>query len=738
MPRRWCRPCRWVAAASLLGLLVFLSASIEVAQGAGWTTQSTPNGSGAEHSALYDISCEPADTEACTAVGQQTVTGVTSPYAQYWNGSTWVNQPTATPEGATGGELQADHCLTNKSCVAAGSYTTKSGTFSLVESWTGSSWSRQTTPNPEGATETKLKGVSCKVITACIAVGYSNAGGKWATAMRGNSGTWSLQTLPKPAGAISSELNGVDCTSSTSCEAVGTYNTSATIYWAWAAKWNGTEWSLQTVPKPPAEAKRSVLLDVSCSDGSSCTAVGGFSDKSFLQGTFVVRWNGTSWVQQTSPNPEGSSNSVLQNVSCFDRNGCIAVGDWLNAGTWKPMAQNWDGTTWSLDSAAVPTGSTFGLFEGVSCRVTCLAIGWYTKEEKNKTLGEVREIPTWTQRSINSSVDAWLGGVGCYSASTCLVVGSDEFTPRASAYLGAETWTEVFPPKLSEATSAGLRDVSCPSGSATCMAVGGYVKKETELPVAQRRVEAGTWTTYEGLPLPTEIKSGVLNDVSCTSASFCIAVGDFKSGVTPRSYILKWNGSSWSLQTSPNASESENVLFSVSCASSSACTAVGYAFSGGTWVPLIERWNGSSWSLQSYEGKGELYGVSCAGPSDCIGVGRAESHTLALRWNGTSWTTLTSPIPSFASVSLFAELSCTSATSCVAVGHYDDSEGKRRSLVDAWDGTRWTYQDAPSSEPITGGPYGELLAVTCLSATTCRTVGQTGDEVNQNLVLTYP
>lgn len=352
-----------------------------------WSIQTTPNGTKAEHSALYDISCEPASTSACTSVGKQTISGTSTPYAQYWDGSTWANQSAAAPEGASASELQADHCLSKTSCVAAGSYTTKSGTFSLAESWNGTSWSIQTTPNPVGATETKLKGVSCNVITACIAVGNSNAEGKWAVAMLGNSGKWSLQTVPKPAGAISSELNGVECTSATSCVAVGGYNTGASTYWGMATTWNGTEWSLQTVPKPSGST-RSMLLDVSCTSGTACTAVGGYWS-SGVQKTFVVRWDGKSWTHQTSPNPAGSANSVLQNVSCTEGAPCVVVGDWLNGKTWQPMAQYWNGAEWSLETAPSPAGATFGLLEGVSCRITCLAVGWYTDSEgKDKTLGE--------------------------------------------------------------------------------------------------------------------------------------------------------------------------------------------------------------------------------------------------------------------------------------------------------------------------------------------------------------
>jgi subtilisin family serine protease len=364
-----------------------------------WIIETTPNASGAEHSALYDMACEPTSTSACTAVGKQTASGGTSsPYAQYWNGSSWVNQSTATPAESTAAELQADHCLSKTSCVAAGSYTTKAGTFSLVESWNGTSWSIQTTPNPIGATETHLKGVSCKEITACIAVGYSASGSSSSlVAMRGTSGTWSLQTVPLPSGvgAIGGELTGVDCVSTTSCTAVGRYYTGATTYWGMIATWNGTTWTSQVAPKPTGEPKRSTLLDISCSSGSNCTAVGGYLNKSSVQVTYVIKWNGTSWSWQESPNPTGSTNTPLQNVSCVESSPCVAVGDWLDAGgVWRPMAQYWNGKAWVIEPVEIPLGETFGVFEGVACRTSCLSIGWYTSGGKDKTLGETRKYPS--------------------------------------------------------------------------------------------------------------------------------------------------------------------------------------------------------------------------------------------------------------------------------------------------------------------------------------------------------
>jgi hypothetical protein len=360
-----------------------------------WNVQFTPNASGAEHSRLEDMSCEPASTSACTAVGKQTSSlGTSAPYAQYWNGSSWSNQSTSTPVGATASELQADHCLSKTSCVAAGSYTTGAGTFSLVEVWNGTSWSIQTTPNPAGATETRLTGVSCKEISACMAVGYKGSGSSsQPVAILGNSGSWSLQSVPLPTGSVGAELTGVECTSTTSCRAVGRYypTSSSTTYWGMVATWNGSTWSSEAVPKPTGSPKRSTLLDISCAGAGDCTAVGGYMNSSSIQVSYVERWNGTSWSWQASPNPAESVNSPLQNVSCVASSPCVAVGDWLDpGGTWRPMAQFWNGTAWVLETVEAPAGQTFGVLDGVACRSRCLAVGYYTTSGKDKTLGEIR------------------------------------------------------------------------------------------------------------------------------------------------------------------------------------------------------------------------------------------------------------------------------------------------------------------------------------------------------------
>jgi hypothetical protein len=388
-----------MAAAAILAICGFvLSASS--AQAATWTIQTTPNASGAEHSALYDIACEGSTTNACFSVGKQTASGGTSgPYVQLWNGSSWANQTAVAPEGSSAGELQSVDCfpkliLEKLFCFAAGSYTSGGVTNPLVENSTvGGAWKLNTTPSPEGASETAFKGISCRqTISSCIAVGYSVKGGVKSAFVEGmtSEAKWVIQTMPVPEGAVTSELHGIDCASSTFCMAVGSYTLAGGAQWAMSATWNGTSWTSRTVAKP-TESKGSILLDVSCESTSSCTGVGAYKNSKNVQVSFVERWNGTAWSYQSSPNPTGSTNTVFQGVSCVSSTPCVAVGDWYNGKSWQPMAQEWNGSAWALDTTPTPAEATFSLLEGVACRTACLAPGWYTDSGgKNKTLSETR------------------------------------------------------------------------------------------------------------------------------------------------------------------------------------------------------------------------------------------------------------------------------------------------------------------------------------------------------------
>jgi hypothetical protein len=256
--------------------------------------------------------------------------------------------------------------------------------LSLAERWNGTEWSIQSTPNPSGAKATAFEGgVSCLSSTECVAVGtYTNSTGTELTlAERWNGTEWSIQSTPNPLEGKEVHLKAVSCTSSSACIAVGKYSLGSILekgsLKTLIERWNGTEWSIQTVPT--AEAS---LNGVSCTSSTACTAVG--KHEKFSSGPLAERWNGSEWSIQSTPFLTGGEG--LHGVSCASSTACTAV-----SGT---LVEYWNGTEWTIQSAAEPTGEGFSLY-GVACTAptACTAVGTYTLKgeipKPQDTLAEV-------------------------------------------------------------------------------------------------------------------------------------------------------------------------------------------------------------------------------------------------------------------------------------------------------------------------------------------------------------
>ena len=102
-------------------------------------------------------------------------------------------------------------------------------------------WQVEPSPNPTTSSGL-LNAVSCAGPSACIAVGwFENATGDVATFAEHRDGTaWTLQVTPNPAGAPQAFLQGVSCVSPSFCVAVGYYFDGAGWIHNLAERWDGT------------------------------------------------------------------------------------------------------------------------------------------------------------------------------------------------------------------------------------------------------------------------------------------------------------------------------------------------------------------------------------------------------------------------------------------------------------------------------------------------------------------
>jgi hypothetical protein len=202
------------------------------------------------------------------------------------------------------------------------------------------------------------------------------------------------------------------------------------------------------------------------------------------------------------------------------------------------------------------------------------------------------------------------------------------------------------------------------------------------------------------------------------------------SGAPVGIFSERWDGARWHLQTAPMPTGSAGSLFTgVACTSPSSCTAVGFRTdsSGNPVGPIAERWNGTGWSIQSTPNPapgGLLAAVSCTSASACTAVGNlngtahAGSTTLVERWNGTRWAVQPSPKLSAGQGSFFNAVAC-QASACTAVGLYLTNSGPL-TLAERWTGTGWHIQATPN---LSGAFDIDPPAVACPSVSACIAVG---------------
>ncbi len=329
------------------------------------------------------------------------------------------------------------------------------------------------------------------------------------------------------------------------------------------------------------------------------------------------------------------------------------------------------------------------------------------------------------QAGVNS-----LGSVSCTSSTSCVAVGGseNEITGAVQTLIESwdgSTWSVVPSPNPGAGPYSMLSGVSCVSAT-SCMAVGSTSGDGSQ----HALIEWWNGTVWSILPSPsTGTDDDVLSAVSCTSSVRCVAVGN-DDVVTRNRYqalIETWNGSTWSATPSPEQGTETNILSGVSCASATSCVAVGTYQSKTTqkFQGLIDSWDGSTWSVTagpvvSAAHDNHLYGVSCSSATTCMAVGftTAGYQLVSESWNGSAWSIVAAPKKGTHRID-FAGVSCSASTSCVAVGYSQSAALVSRALLETWNGLSWQVTASPNQNTAADA----LTGVTCVTASACVAVG---------------
>ncbi|MGH3403783.1 MAG: hypothetical protein ACRDRJ_14980 [Streptosporangiaceae bacterium] len=705
---------------------VLAAAGLAAAATSPWSVQQVPPVDTATPNVQFsDVSCPTAST--CMAVGHYVGTdGIERTFSERWDqkhGGWHVVLP-ANPAHTQSSGLEAVACASASSCQAIGSTGNGNGTL-IAESWNGRSWR---TVSIQASSGFFAPAMSCGSASSCFAVGSKSAKGgvEQALTERWNGHRWSLLTPRRPRKFT--DLTGVSCPGPRNCYAVGSSSAgNLTTSRVLVEHWNGSRWSTVSVARPAGAAS---LSAVSCPTGTSCTAVGDLGGNGGTR-MLVLDLSKGKWSESLPAVPKAvaGGTSSMYAVSCSAPRVCTALMSYVDQGeelTWATAGRGAKGGfTVTIPATDVATDSA----ANVSChKGGCTVVGGLDtnsgrggSDGTGTTLalrGSGSHFTRQTTPNPAGTVDADLASLSCVPSGFCAAAtesgqtqvvqsGDPEVMVRMTAH---SPWRVA-----KNAGSGFLASISCTSAT-FCLALGS--------PAGAEKWDGTSWSELSA-PAPFDPAAGGLEAVSCVSSSACMAVGSTKThaGLTSKALAAFWNGTSWSTLTPIRPAGARwSRLAGVSCTSATHCVAAGY-YPPATGSPraLVETWNGSSWTKESPNMRVNFpdhVGVSCATRSACMVTWGALGEDLAQWWNGTKWTATVFAGPKPRSQERdIAGVSCMSATSCTAAGSFAYSTGSGP-LVETWDGSKWTVTGAPN--PAIG--IGFFNGVSC-TGVRCTAVG---------------
>lgn len=380
-------------------------------------------------------------------------------------------------------------------------------------------------------------------------------------------------------------------------------------------------------------------------------ALGNYSEAARTDATAApLRWTSGGRVSKFYGRPI--------DVSCPTTSWCLAVGEFGHSWVWS-------GGAWAASGSVDPPDTDADLeFSSVSCPTTsfCLA-----------TLHNGR-LATWQSGTWTATpqLAKSYGDVSCWSSTGC------GLTVASGSSLEFERWTNgALEGGVAISGRSGAFALSCPTSTCSFLT-------RTSTSVYVHRVVAG------GSPTSKSLGSGYQGELSCVSATWCLAVvdGQYRTGY----------GTSWSSAKAASTSTGAPlfVTMDLSCPTQTSCTLVGVG--GGAEGAGALRWNGSTWSLTNIgAGLNTDRAVDCASSSACMVVDVRGRFT---RWAGSSWTSRATFTSSGGG---FNSLDCTSASTCLATDWYGNA-------LEWSGGSTW-----PRTNISEGGSWADCAGSTCMT-----------------------
>ena len=339
-----------------------------------------------------------------------------------------------------------------------------------------------------------------------------------------------------------------------------------------------------------------------------------------------------NWRIVKSPNM-GSDNNQVTALAAVSTNDVWATGSFTIPGTQTSngLIQHWDGSRWSIVPNPNP-GSKSYFIKAVSAVSTndVWDVGFTADKNGNnhKTLTEHWNGSQWSiVPSPNAGTqDNFLEGVVAISTSNVWAVGlaissSGGFT--LILHWNGTQWNVVPSPNpgstfysQGEARAVSANDI---------WSVGNAVNNNG---VFHTLIQHWNGTKWSIVPSPNVgSNNNFLNSVTTVSANDVWAVGtSTNNSKNDRTLTMHWDGTQWSVVSSPNVGSQTNDLFEVGAASANDIWTVGqYLNNSNVSLTLIQHWDGSKWKIvpsPNFDlGNNILQGLTVISTNDVWAVG---------------------------------------------------------------------------------------------------------------------
>ncbi len=298
------------------------------------------------------------------------------------------------------------------------------------------------------------------------------------------------------------------------------------------------------------------------------------------------------------------------------------------------------------------------------------------------------------------------------------------WSPAVAADLApanAPQWQQTTLPALGDEKSSNMLDVDCVGDICHGLQTAGP-NLRTNLPAHVRITPQGS--TVQAIPAD---RGTLAEAISCAGADWCMAVGHVRTpDPTWRTWASVYDGSRWRRVPTPspdNGLGGQAYLKDVSCTSSTWCVAVGHYFDSDTEIQgLMLRWNGERWQrIEKEASAGSPLGtIDCVARQKCVVGGNRGSfsgNVMLRRWTADGWRSISARQVAGPSAEL-ESLDCSTLANCLAVGKQRAGNDIVGLMV------RVKGRQAQAVSPSAFERVGHLYGVTCEEAGGCFAVGR--------------